>query len=30
MMNTAYSLLPLDQMVERVKKYTPGDGWMLV
>ena len=29
-MNTAYTILPLDQMLERVKKYAPGDGWQLV
>ena len=29
-MNTAYNVLPLDQMVERVKKYNPGDGYLLV
>lgn len=30
MMTTAYNVLPLDQMLERVKKYAPGDGWQLV
>ena len=27
---TAYEAMPLDQMLNRVRKYHPGDGWMLV
>ena len=30
MSDTIYESMPLDQMLARVQKYTPGDGYKLV
>ncbi len=29
-MSSSFDVMPLDQMIARVQKYTPGDGWKLV